>query len=106
MTIRLEEAAKCLKCGTPGKLTAAYRRHIFEQGSWWDLCVYTCDRELCPWNGESWLVQSDPNGIVFEREIGPRGMDKTFQPISNDQLAFGRRVVEDAIRAEHNRDNF
>lgn len=103
MTISLEEASKCPKCGVAAKLTTAYKNHSFEKNEWWDLCVYVCDRKVCLNYNEPWLVQSNKNGIVFERNIGDRGMDKTFEPMSKDQLAFGRMIVEDALGKEHNK---
>jgi hypothetical protein len=99
MTIRLEDAAKCPKCGVPGEVVN--RTQIVDEGELWDVVAYKCDTELCPWCDSHWFVQSDKNGIVYEREIGERGMDKTFPKISADQLALGRRILENAIREEH-----
>lgn len=105
MAVRLEDAAKCPKCGTPGKIIGVSKNHSFEKGAWWDLVVYQCDQKLCIDSGFTWLVQSDKDGHVFERDMGTRGMDKTFEPMSADQLAYGRMIVEDAIGREHNRES-
>lgn len=98
MAIQLEEAAKCSKCGLPGELIST--RPIISEGTKWDLSEYQCDRQSCPWEGWNWLVQSDANGIVYEREIGSRGMDKTFNPISPGSLSRGKANLEDALRRE------
>lgn len=101
MTITVEEACKCESCGRPGQLVGAQTR-ILERGEYWDICVYLCDNKLCLKLDNTWAVQSNKNGIVYEREIGERGMDKTWKPMSSDQMAYGRRIVEDAIQQEHN----
>ena len=101
MATHLHDAIKCPKCGTPGKLISN-RKHD-EDGIIWDLTEYMCDVKLCLWLNTSWIVQSDPNGLVYERNKGNRGMDKTFVTMSQDQLAFGRMIVEDAIGKEDNR---
>jgi hypothetical protein len=97
MSISLEDAAKCSKCGKPGQLDIA---KPLEDGG--HLNVYICDNDRCEWGSirSGWVVQTDRRGMVYEREIGGRGHDKSFPEMSNDLLSQGQRVVEDAVRRD------
>lgn len=90
-----DEARECPHCKKPMEATLYSRdEHIKRE-------VYTtkCMTEGCRWYGTGRIIQLD-NGIVFERQQGPRGQDKTFKPLTNDQLAVGQRMVEDAVQRD------
>lgn len=55
-----------------------------------------CKTEGCVWEGTGRTVSTDARGNVFEREIGPRGMDKDFPIMTADQLSRGRAIAEEA----------
>ena len=97
MAISLEDAAKCGKCGKAGKLDS-----VFELPDGGHANVYICDNNLCIWGMErsGWVVQTDARGTVFEREIGERGMDKTYPTMTPGLLASGQRKAEDALERD------
>jgi hypothetical protein len=98
--ITVEEAAHCPKCGEVGKLVSHEQSFTDDYGKKWDVVTYECDNEKCVWFGTGWPVSSDERGVVYQRPQGPRGQDKTFEPMSQDQLAYGRRVIEDVIKQD------
>lgn len=101
MATRVEDAAKCPKCGEVGALKTTTRvEDERTPGKWWDLGEYECATELCVWFGTGWAVQSDENGLVYERPKGERGMDKTFTPMSPDLKAAGRAFLEDIVERD------
>jgi hypothetical protein len=59
-----------------------------------------CRTKGCDWFDTGRAVQVDMDDKVYERpgtrEGEGRGMEKTYEEMSPDQLAFGRRVLEDA----------
>jgi hypothetical protein len=95
--ITVEEASKCPKCNQTGKLGNVEPSFTDDYGKRWDVVIYSCTNEQCNWFETGWPVSSDDRGVVFQREQGTRGQDKTFEPMSSDALAYGRRVLEDAI---------
>lgn len=95
MTVTVDEAAKCPKCGVLGKLRSTRRR--FFEGEWWDVGAYYCVNEDCNWFNTGWAVSSNEQGIVYERPQGERGQDKTFNKMSRAQLAHGRAQVEEVL---------
>lgn len=101
LPVPLEQAARCPKCDKPGQLTMVKPVPIEQGGG--HVNVYNCDNDRCVWGeqGSGWIVQTDERGFVFERDHGPRGMDKDFPKMSPDALARGRRNLEDVIREEH-----
>lgn len=104
--VPIEEAAKCPKCGKEGKIKQAVRNAMDTmtgKRTGDDVVVYICDTEICTWYNTGWVVQSDKNGNVYERNHGPRGIDKQFPAMTPDQLSRGRAEVEDIIRREHNK---
>ena len=60
--------------------------------------VIYCENKLCIWYGDVWFVQTMPDGSIPDRTKtqGP----PQFKPMSNDQLAYGQRVVEDAVKRD------
>lgn len=92
----IEEAAKCPRCHLLGRLSHSSKTRD-DQGVEWDVSEYHCDTEGCAWEGTGWVVQSDKNGIVYERPRGERGMDKTFEPLSKEALFRGRAEVEEVV---------
>lgn len=97
--VTVEQAAKCPKCGKPGRLNYS-AKHTDDNGVDWDVVAYICDNELCIWLNTGWLVQSDKNGIVYQRDQGERGQDKQFERMSPDLKAAGRRYLEDIVRRD------
>jgi hypothetical protein len=98
--ILITEAAKChlnRGCKQTGKLVSS-KRIRDEDGDPCDIAVYECQTDLCPRVGERWLVQSDPRGVVYQRPPAGRGggIEHTFPHMTPDQLAQGRRAVEQA----------
>lgn len=85
------EASLCPRCKNPGKET--FVRKVRESDT--RLYTYTCETEVCPWFETGWAVQIDADGNVYERPRGERGMDKTFQPLSDDAMSRGMRAIED-----------
>lgn len=55
-----------------------------------------CQTEDCKWFNTGRTVSIDDRGNVYEREIGPRGMEKDFPEMTPGQLARGRAIAEDA----------
>lgn len=93
------EASKCPRCKSQGEIRkgggvkSGERKRI--DNEWWDVVVYYCLNDVCPWFNTGWLVSSNERGEVFERQQGARGHDRTFERMSPDALARGRRMVED-----------
>lgn len=97
--VSIIKASHCPICGDQGKLRRS-NKVKGDDGALWDFAVYYCpNEEGCRWGkqGSGWFVQSDEQGNVYERDKGPRGMDKTFDPrtVTPDRLSRGQRVVED-----------
>lgn len=103
LMIRIEEAAKCRVCGDVGYLVVNQKADSPSTGEEVDLSVYECQNRVCLNYGSNnrWLVQSDKRGIVYERNRGPRGMDKDFPTRSNEYWSKGKAIVEDAIGSEY-----
>ncbi len=96
----LEEAKRCPICKEPGEHTGTSRGQDFDKST---VNEFTCKNERCRWFETSWLVQVRPDGSIAERAQGARGQDKQFNPMSNDALARGQRMMED-IQQEDLRD--
>lgn len=99
MATTIVEASKCPICGDQGKLRKS-KKVLGDDKREWDLATYYCvNEEGCRWGKQEsgWLVQSDEQGNVYERDRGPRGMDKTFdeRTVTPDRLSRGQRIVED-----------
>lgn len=97
--VTIQEAAKCPKCKKEGRLDQNFK-HTDEHNINWDVTTYICDNEICPWYNTGWVVQSDKNGVVYERDIGERGMDKDFPKLSPDVKSVGRMYLEDIVRRD------
>jgi hypothetical protein len=95
--VSFDEARTCPKCGNlmEAELDANASNVRLKR----EVYVTKCMTELCSWYGTGRIIQLD-NGVVFERQIGNRGMDKTFKPMTADQLAMGQRMVEDAVNRD------
>lgn len=90
MSKTLQEASYCPRCQKAGERSL---HRAFRDNS--KLYIIKCLNGDCSWYNTGWAVQVDSDGQVYEREIGPRGMDKTFPTLSPDQLAYGQRLIED-----------
>src|SRR5262245_50482361 len=104
--VSITEAAKCRgklpdnrRCGEIGKLIRSNKAYD-DDGELCDVAVYHCVNPDCTWFNTGWVVQSNDRGEVYERDQGPRGQDKTFRAMSPDQLAYGRRMMEDIARRD------
>lgn len=97
--ITIEQAAKCPKCGVLGRLHTS-RKTFAEGGEPCDIATYHCVTEACSWYGTGWAVQSDSRGMVYQRDQGTRGQDKTFNPLSREAMARGQRQVEDLMQRD------
>jgi len=96
--VDVREASKCPKCGHFGEVAKASKvRDEFGSLTGEDLVIYICVTEVCPWFHTGWAVQSDAQGNIPERNIGTRGMDKTFERMSEGALSQGRAILEEAI---------
>lgn len=93
--VTIDEAAHCPKCGEVGIIAKKEVKKHYIDREWWDVYVYICTNELCRWYNTGWIVSSNERGVVYQRPSGPRGQDKTFLKLSPDQMAVGRRIVED-----------
>ncbi len=102
--MKIHEAAKCRTCKYDGELIISQPSISPSTREPVDLAVYECRNELCLDYQWRWIVQSDEEGNVPERDHGPRGVDKDFPRLSSEALSKGRAVVEEAIGKEHNRD--
>lgn len=91
----LDEARTCPKCGNLMELEVASRDEARKQVNYAAICM----TELCTWFGTGRAITVN-NGIVFERNQGPRGQDKQFPTLSPDELAHGQRMVEDAVNRD------
>jgi len=93
--ITVDQASHCPKCGDVGTIAKKQVKQHYIDREWWDVYVYICGNSLCRWYNTGWAVSSNERGVVYQRPQGERGIDKTFQKLSPDQLAHGRRMVED-----------
>lgn len=100
--ISLDKAARCKSCDEPGAVIISQRLWSHKLNEPVDVAVYECPRTLCLNGGPDnrWIVQSDLNGVVYEREHGERGHDKEFPQRSEESRSKGRQVVEDALGYE------
>ena len=89
-TITLAEASHCPRCNQRGETEQV--RDLPNRDK---MHVLICKNEGCEWYNTGWVVQVAPDGSVFQREQGERGQDKTFPKLTEDQLAYGRRTMED-----------
>lgn len=92
-----DEAKCCPKCAKPGE---AKLERVIDRRANTRLYTVKCLNEGCRWFNTGWAVQVDGEGMVFERNRGPRGMDKSFPVMSPDQLAHGRAQVEDVLKRD------
>jgi hypothetical protein len=93
--VTIEQAAHCPRCGEVGSIAKKEVKKHFIDHEWWDVYAYICPNDKCVWYNTGWLVSSNERGIVYQRPQGERGIDKTFKKFSPDQMAMGRRMVED-----------
>jgi len=93
--VTVKEAAYCPKCNELGIVVANKK---LANGD--DLTTYHCENRLCRWYRTGWVVQSDTNGHVAEREHGARGLDKDFPHMTPGQLARGRAAAEETLGKE------
>jgi hypothetical protein len=98
--VTIDEAAHCPRCDTIGEIAKKEVKRHFIENEWWDVYVYTCPNQVCPWWNTGWIVSSNERGIVYERPVGERGMPKSFPKLSKDQLAYGQRLVEDVVKKD------
>lgn len=93
--VTLDQASHCPRCGELGTIAKKdVKRHRIDH-EWWDVYALLCVNSSCVWFNTGWLVSSNDRGIVYQRTQGERGIDKTFRKLSPDQIAMGRRMVED-----------
>lgn len=59
--------------------------------------AFTCDTEGCEWEGTGRAVTTDMRGNVFQRNMGPRGMDKDWPKLSPDALFRGKVALEEIL---------
>jgi hypothetical protein len=86
-----EEAKRCPKCKQPGEEVAESKAPSGDGV----LKFFRCENTRCPEVGERWVVQIRADGTV-PSPTDNRG-PKTYTKLSNDRLAHGRRIVEDAV---------
>lgn len=93
--VTVEMASHCPKCDEIGVVAKQKAERHYIDRQYWDVLVYQCTNTICPWYNTGWVVSSNERGIVYQRAQGPRGIDKQFTKLSPDQMAMGRRLVED-----------
>lgn len=93
--ITIDQAAHCPRCGEVGEIAKKDVKRHYIDGEYWDVYVYICPNRSCVWYNTGWIVSSNERGIVYQRKQGERGQDKTFFRLTPDQMAVGRRMVED-----------
>jgi hypothetical protein len=89
----LEEASRCPKCGTPGRLDKTDRNHPRPGSSTY---TYVCENELCLARGRGWIVQVNADGSIPIRKPG----QKQFPALDEYQQALARRNIEDVQQAD------
>lgn len=103
--VTIDEAAHCPKCNEIGTIAKKeVKRHYIDR-EWWDVYVYICTNDGCVWYNTGWLVSSNERGVVYQRNQGTRGQDKTFVGLSNEQLSYGQRMIEDLVQRDLRDDN-
>lgn len=98
--ITVEMASHCPICNEIGIIAKKEVKRQYIDREWWDVVVYQCTNENCRWYNTGWLVSSNDRGLVYQRNQGERGQDKTFSKMSPDQLARGQRMVEDLMQRD------
>lgn len=88
--VTFEEAKRCPRCDQPGE--EVQTKHLGRKGK---AHVIHCKNEKCRWFNTGWVVQTDPDGNIPQREQGDRGQDKDYEARSEDQLAAQKRYWED-----------
>jgi hypothetical protein len=97
---RIEDAAICSKCKKLGILTKSHGTQD-DHGRACDVAVYTCDNEECERYQSGWIVQSTPDGRVYDRERGRDGkIQKTYPRLTVGDLKIGEKMVEQARRED------
>lgn len=89
--VSFEEAKRCPKCHFPGD-----ERKTSKAPQGGEIHYIWCVTAICPWYETSWVVQTRADGTIPLRD--PH--DKQFPVLSPDQLAFGQRIVEDAVKRD------
>lgn len=94
MNTTFEIAKKCPKCHEPGEEISVQPA----PGGNGQVHVFVCRNDRCKAVDERWLVQTRPDGTVPnpERNAG----NKIYNPLSNDAIAAGQRMVEDAVQKD------
>lgn len=87
MTISLEDAIKCPKCGEPGVEVST--QNLGRKGI---AHVYHCDNKLCLWYQTGYVVQEHPDGSIHENSNRSPSLYPALTP---SQEAMARRVIED-----------
>ena len=98
--ITVEQASHCPKCNEIGIIAKKEAKRHYIDHEWWDVYAYQCTNDNCSWFNTGWIVSSNERGVVYQREQGMRGQDKTFLKLSPDQLAAGQRMIEDVVRRD------
>lgn len=96
VTIREAEADMCPRCKRHMKQVTKTTTRT-PDGDPCYLYAYVCETEGCAWEGTGRAIQTDMRGNVFQRDRGPRGMDKDFPALSPDALFRGKIAVEEVL---------
>ncbi len=98
--MRIDEAARCETCGVVGEVIISQRIESPSTREPMDVAVYCCVNSLCLNLNFRWVVQSNMQGEVIERERGTRGHDKEFPNRSSEALSRGKRYLEEILSEE------
>lgn len=84
-----EMASRCPKCAAPGKVMLVTS---IPQGK---VHTFECANERCERTGERWIVQTNPDGSIPQRNQGPKTFPKINHFADSSQRARDHlRVIE------------
>jgi hypothetical protein len=89
-----EIAKKCPTCREAGEEVSVQPA----PGGNGQVHIFACRNERCKDVDERWIVQTRPDGTIPVVERTPA--NKLYMPLSNDALASGQRMVEDAVQKD------
>lgn len=82
-----EEAKRCPGCQEPGKEQGSRRPQGTPRGT--KVHVFVCENVRCPREGETWLVQTNPDGSI--PQPGQRGPKAFERPDESSTLMIAAR---------------
>lgn len=99
MDTTFEEAKRCPKCEQPGQETGRISVKDTSVLPGTKVATIRCDNSRCKWQGESWIVQVNPDGTIPPAKT--TGREKRYE--SRGTPESGRRLV-DGLRRQVERE--